>query len=99
MKNTTTNTFTTIPATLTKAYFLGLPSCLSLAKGKVASVSKKIIPVSHTKYSGCVGIRVAVANEWLNNNKMAENKMVELRMETFSVLYSRSLSICCENLK
>ena len=86
IKKRTTKTFTAIPAILTNAYFLGLPSCLSFAKGRVAIVSKKIIPVSHTKYSGWVGIKVALANEWLKNNKMAENKIVELRIETFSVL-------------
>ncbi len=73
IKNITTSTFTTIPITLTKAYLRGLPSCRSLAKGNVASVSKKIIPVSQTKYSGCAAINVASASCFVNNNSMPEN--------------------------
>jgi hypothetical protein len=82
----TTTMFITIPATLTKAYFLGLPSCLSLANGSVASVSKNMIQHIHDTYCGCLSKPAALAMLPLNNYRIAVKIKVVNQRERDKVL-------------
>src|SRR5580765_1610580 len=95
----TTRIFITIPATRTNAYFLGLPSCLSFAKGSVANVSKKMIQHIHVTYCGCLLSPAASAICGRNKRRQAVNKIVVKKTERESVLYSFFLSSDCENRK
>src|SRR6187551_3409113 len=91
--------FTTIPATRTNAYFLGRPSCLSFAKGSVASVSKKMIQHIHVTYCGCLLSPAASAIVGRKKRRIAVNKMVVMKRESESVLYNFFLSSDCEKRK
>src|SRR5215218_4186264 len=95
-KRMTTRMFTTIPATLTKAYLRGRPSCLSLAKGSVESVSKNMIQHIQATYCGCLSRPAASAIGALNNQREAVNKRVEINSERERVLYRRLRSSSCE---
>src|SRR5215471_21182728 len=87
-KRITTNIVITIPATRTKAYFFGRPSCLNLANGNVASVSKKIIQQTQVMYSACLPSSPArLAMSDLNIQRQRVKIIVVKKIEKDKVLY------------
>ena len=86
--NITIKMVMTIPATLANAYVLGRFSCLSLAKGSVDSVSKKMIQHSHVMYRPCCASRLArLAISDRNSQRHKVKSIVVKKIEIESVLY------------